>query len=148
MMVSIAKGSIKQTRAFFFFTVYFSNAFIDKVELERSSNLYLIFFSLLSLYGCNREMPSGYQWDVQSMCLYGIILSVCSRVEDSQLLNKYTSFWAPAVSQAMSQPQQRTNQPHFCSCGTCVLMAGNGLPTNKYIMWQLMRGTTRKNKAG
>ena len=51
----------KTDESFFFFTVYFSNVFIDKVEIKRSSNLCLIFFSLLSLYGCNREMPSGYQ---------------------------------------------------------------------------------------
>lgn len=148
MMVSIAKGSIKQTRAFFFFTAYFSDVFIDKVELKRSSNLCLMFFPLLSLYGCNREMPSGCQRDVQSMSLAGII---CLYVPGWKilLLNTYPSFWAPAMSQATSQPQQRTNQPHLCSRGTCVLVAGNGLPTNKYIMWQwweVLQGKIKQDK--
>lgn len=39
---------------------YFSNALVDKVGLEISSNVWVIFFPLISLYGCNREMPTGY----------------------------------------------------------------------------------------
>ena len=133
---------------FFFFTVYFSNVFIDKVEIKRSSNLCLIFFSLLSLYGCNREMPSGYQWDVQSMCLYGIILSVCSRVEDS--VTQHIHIFLSSCYEPGNVPAPGENKPTpFLQSWNLRLVAGNGLPTNKYIMWQwweVLQGKIKQDK--